>query len=213
MIEEFISRGDLVFDIGANVGKWTARAMSLGATVIAVEPLPQMREPLEALGATVVIAACGQESGNTKIYMGDWSTHSSLREDWIIPHYEYNKWTTHGSLNVDVITVDQLINQYGEPSFIKIDTEGFEPEVILGMTSAPKALSFEYHGPNYPIVLKDDPSYRAAALINDMAEYEYRCIGGETDEWITPWMNFRGLDEFLRSSNWGDVYARRISGH
>lgn len=211
MIEEFIKEGDLVFDIGANVGNWTRAAQALGAKVVAVEPMASLRASLDATGAIVVSAACGDKSGLQTLHMGDWSTHSSLRQDWIAPHFDYNNWSVVDAEQVTVTTVDNLIETYGKPTFIKIDTEGYEAEVILGMTYAPPALSFEYHGPAYPIILNDNPSLRAAALVNDLGKYEYRCIGGEDHEWITPWMDYRGLDNFLLTSNWGDVYARRTA--
>ena len=40
LFSRFIQPGDLVLDIGANVGKLTAVFMSLGARVVAVEPQP-----------------------------------------------------------------------------------------------------------------------------------------------------------------------------
>jgi hypothetical protein len=41
-------------------------------------------------------------------------------------------------------TLDKLIEQFGIPSFIKIDVEGFEYEVIKGLSKPVKALSLEF---------------------------------------------------------------------
>ena len=41
-----------------------------------------------------------------------------------------------------------LMKEYGVPEFIKIDTEGFELEVIKGLSTPLKALSFEYTLPH-----------------------------------------------------------------
>jgi hypothetical protein len=41
----FIRPGDLVFDVGANVGKRSAVFLDLGATVVAIEPNPRAPTP------------------------------------------------------------------------------------------------------------------------------------------------------------------------
>jgi hypothetical protein len=41
-------------------------------------------------------------------------------------------------------TLDRLIEQYGTPSFIKIDVEGFEYQVVKGLTQPVKTLSLEF---------------------------------------------------------------------
>jgi hypothetical protein len=45
---------------------------------------------------------------------------------------------------VETETLDALISQYGKPAFCKIDVEGFEYNVLQGLSRQIDALSFEF---------------------------------------------------------------------
>jgi len=46
---------------------------------------------------------------------------------------------------VPMLTLDTLIEQFGVPHFIKIDVEGYEEQVLSGLSFQPPLLSFEFH--------------------------------------------------------------------
>lgn len=46
---------------------------------------------------------------------------------------------------VTVTTLGALAVEFGEPIFVKVDTEGYELEVLKGMSFRPRALSLEFH--------------------------------------------------------------------
>jgi FkbM family methyltransferase len=50
-----------------------------------------------------------------------------------------HKWNR--SIRLPVTTLDLLVAKYGKPSFVKIDVEGSEQEVLSGLEKAPKYLS------------------------------------------------------------------------
>lgn len=146
--------GDLVFDIGANVGDMTALYLHLGARVVSVEPQEECLKRLEKrFGVyplvSIVPMAVGAVEGEQEMLLSDIRTPlSSMSPEWIaavkfsgrFPYYAWGR-----SMAVPVTTLDSLIALYGEPAFCKIDVEGFEREVFKGLSRPLARLSFEFH--------------------------------------------------------------------
>jgi len=212
---EFISPGDLCFDVGAHVGNRVASWLALGARVVAIEPQRDLmvvlrllygREPRVSLRECALAEAEGVRRINISIAT---PTVSSLSSDWMSevrrdPRFAGVRWDR--SCEVQVETLDGLIAQHGKPAFCKIDVEGYELEVLAGLTQPLPAISFEY----IPVALA-----RALACVQRLSalgEYEYRASEVETMRWGTPWLGRDAICEWLRrlplSAGSGDVYAR-----
>jgi FkbM family methyltransferase len=144
-----VKPGSLVFDIGANRGDYTSAFLHLGARVVAVEPTPQLVEQLRRVSnprLTVVPCAVGNKPGNLTLTLYADSHLNSLVLDWgetSLPMIEANKVKV-GTVQVEVSTLNLLIERYGMPDFIKIDVEGYEPQVLEGLAAFPALLSFEF---------------------------------------------------------------------
>lgn len=202
ILREFITPGMLVFDIGANAGYFAREVTALGAQVVSVEPDRKHIDALNMPGVTPIIAAVGAEHGTATFYLSHNDKWSSLHPEWVTGHYGKSDPDTQLT---EVITLDMMIGEFGQPDFIKIDTEGNEAAVLRGLSYTVPALSFEYHGGAYPVKLNTDPLYECFTLLPG---YEFRAAQHES-HWVTDWVNADDMMTLMRDLTWGDVYARR----
>lgn len=129
---ESVQRGDVVLDIGAHVGVFTAQALELGAAkVVAVEPDPGNVECLRrnfsediAAGRVVLVEEAAWNKRETlTFHLGESSAWNSLMHD-----------PGGGVLEVSARPLDEIVEELGLESvdYIKIDVEGAEAEVMEG---------------------------------------------------------------------------------
>jgi len=148
----FVAPGELVFDVGANVGNRTKIFLKIHAVVVAVEPQDECAKALEiSFGKhkdlTVVRKVVGPSEGEAELMISSANVLSSVSDEWIKAVKSSGRFAHHSWENKTVVpmtTLDVLIRKYGMPSFVKIDVEGYEYEVLRGLSSPVKHMSFEF---------------------------------------------------------------------
>lgn len=199
----FIRPGDLVFDIGANVGTHTREFLRLGARVVAVEPVPENARILNDIwhdNLCVVEAAVGADNTVATMHVGDVTDFSTLSDEWKArAEGERLRATWNREISVKVTTLDNLIHWYGKPKFIKIDVEGYERQVFDGLTKLPCLASFEYNSEFLEATWEclEKPCLRGCEF-NFALEHEIK---------LSHWANARRLKEELYGVA-GDVLVR-----
>ena len=138
---KFINSGDLVFDVGANWGTKSRVFLKLGARVVAFEPVADHLRELEArcgrnARLVTVQAALGPAEGEKPFYVR--AEMSGFIKDW-------GPSAQAEMIVVPTYTLDQMIALHGKPRYIKIDAEGYDYEVLRGLSQPVPYLSFEYH--------------------------------------------------------------------
>ena len=216
----FVSPGDLTFDLGSHVGNRTRALAALGCHVVALEPQPDFARLLRALfkrSATieVVEAAVSDRIGTAAISVSDRTpTMTTLTGEWLDartknPSFFGVRWNR--CIDVNVTTLDALIKRFGRLSFIKIDVEGGEPEVLAGLSHRVPTLSFEY----LPDAL--DYTQRCLARLTELGPYRFNWSPGESyelvaNEWLTEEALMKALGSSAARLQSGDVYAQLTSG-
>ncbi|MDK8461971.1 FkbM family methyltransferase [Marinobacter sp. SS13-12] len=220
LYSEFIRSGDLVFDIGAHLGDRSSAFAALGARVVALEPQPQLQRWLRRLTRHQPEIVClplavGRAPGNAELALSLRNpTVASMDSRW----REHLRSTTAGfrhvrwedSVTVTVTNLDELIRQYGRPSFCKIDVEGFEVEVLAGLSQPLPALSFEFVDGTLGQAL------RCLEELERLGRHEFNVIAGEQRRFIwSSWQEPESLRQWLDAGAEGiasgDIYARLLT--
>ncbi|MBK6950422.1 MAG: FkbM family methyltransferase [Haliscomenobacter sp.] len=216
---QLVRPGDLCFDLGAHIGNRTRTFLELGARVIAVEPQPACVQYLsnrfggypgfalcpKAVGSKPGFAPLFVNSGNPTI-----STLSSkdCRNAMADASSGLEAWDVH-------ITAENRHTRSTHPGirnagFCKIDVEGYELEVLQGLSHPLPSFSFEY------LSLQPERIKACLDVVERLGAYEFNWSEQETMRWQEPrWIPVREirrkLSVFRKPILSGDIYARLAS--
>jgi FkbM family methyltransferase len=202
--------GALCFDVGANIGEKSEAMLEAGVRVVAFEPNPEILPELMARcrhrrNWSVVATALGSGPAIATLHAQESHGQSSLSAAW-----EGNVVATH---NVPVVTLDSAIQCFGKPFYCKIDVEGWELEVLTGLTHPIPLVSFEFH-------LNERDVAKTIGCLQNLSRFGPARINITPAESATfhfqDWMPldqfaawFPGdLDRTLPGDHYGDIFAR-----
>ena len=211
---KLLNKGDIAFDIGAHVGTRTRAMRAAEAKVIALEPQKPFSSYLaKTLPNDVVFIEAAAGASEMDAEMAVSSKHptvSSMRTEFVddasnTKGFEKVRWDKKQL--VKMVTLDGLIKTYGKPSYIKIDVEGYELQVLSGLSSPVSMISVEYL-PGFPNLTQE-----VISRLLELGEYEFNPVVGENAKFLwSEWKNAEGLKSWLQAQpatgKASDLFAR-----
>ncbi len=212
--KQFINPGDLVFDVGANLGNRAKVFHKLDARVVAFEPQVDFYRFLQGVfkgkeSVRLVNRALGKTEGETEMLIADAQDVSSLSARWIEAvrrsgRFGDTQWQKRQ--RVEITTLDKAIEEFGIPSFIKIDVEGYEFEVLSGLSRPIDCVSIEFTPEDLQNTLN------CLDHVSSLSAIDARLSLGESMKWETPsWLGAEQIKQALADTDptvFGDVYIR-----
>jgi FkbM family methyltransferase len=215
--KHFITKGDTVFDIGCNIGSRTKIFLNLGAKVVGFEPQSDLCDHLYAhlkrnKNFFLERTALGATTSTMEIKISDAHVLSSMSDRWIQATQRsgrFKNYNWENTLMVPVTTLDEKIQIYGTPNYIKIDVEGYELEVLQGLSVPVQNISIEFTAEDI------ENSYKCIDYISTLGNFFFNYSTGEN--LILSEQIWKSRNEIKNSLNklcnkynkvWGDVYAK-----
>jgi FkbM family methyltransferase len=210
-IRNFVEVGDTVFDVGANIGQKADLYLAAGAKVICFEPQPDCLTILNQKyqqnpNAFIVNKGLAEQPGTMQLSVcSDANYISTFSQKWKTGRFANYDWNQ--TVTVEITTLDEMIKLWGCPKFCKIDVEGFEYQVLKGLSVPIPYISFEF-----AIEFIEDTKN----CINHLKSLGYKVFNiakGEDSNLVFPeWVADSDLLNYLESANdallWGDIYAK-----
>ena len=207
----------IAFDIGANIGQTVDELLPNYDKIICFEPNPNLvtiiknkffnndKVTIEELGLSDKIETKKFNISNSHVV-------STFSEDWINNSRFTNVYNWDTSIDVKTTTLDEVIDKYGIPYFIKIDVEGYEYEVLKGLTKLLENtyFAFEWAEEQYEIVNKTVKYLKELGYNNFSYTYQDSLLTLENIEW-GKWEDLTIHNDINedRKEKWGMIYFKK----
>jgi FkbM family methyltransferase len=211
-VSKFLNTNDLFFDVGAHLGEKSKELIKNNINVVMIEPQPECLKQLNKLYSEnkfVTIVPMGLGKSEQKMEMSINSKQpviSTFAEHWKTGRFSDSKWDE--KITVDITTLDELIKKFGDPKYIKIDVEGFEHEVILGLTKKSGIISFEFTSE----FIED--AFKSIDYLISLGYLDFNYSLGERRKFYTRWTTAHTIKENIKNNIqednllWGDLYCK-----
>ncbi len=213
--EQFIHPSDMVYDVGTHLGSRTRVFLALGARVVSFEPQLACRGLLENWFGNhervqLEFIALGAVERRTEMLVSRRNpTLASTNQSWVKEMGERSEFQGvewDGRYQADMKTLDMMIEVYGKPRFIKIDTEGNEKEILDGLSVAVDCVSFEF------MPSQKDRAKECIEKLMYLGKYSFNFSLGESmkmnlTSFITDTAMKTLIDSWPARGKSGDIYA------
>lgn len=212
----------VIYDFGAHSGADLPYYLSRAERVVAVEANPELCDGIERRFAAEIAAGrlflerCALSvdgAGEVPFYLHRHDVGSQLPRPIDQEAHFFRQITVAAASPV------AIIEKHGPPHYVKIDLEGYDPEVLRSLFAAgivPPFISAESHRIEVFCLLAGLGAYRAFNLVEGAsvaADYGFppHSAGPFGDDLRTPWSTAEELMMRLCMAGlgWRDIHARR----
>lgn len=153
---------ELIFDIGFNVGEFTQTCFNKfpNCSVVAVEANPELASNVSnhfytKYNFTLLNNLVSDKEGELiDFYISKYTTGVSTASTTFMENSRFTKGSKNVEANsikweapikIESISLDSMIERFGIPDLLKIDVEGYELNVLKGLTQKVNDICFEWH--------------------------------------------------------------------
>ena len=211
-IINYFAPGDIYFDIGAHKGDKAIQFISKNYEVVLVEPQPMCINYLKELFADnkrvhILQSGLGDRPDVLELSINSQEpVLTTFNEEWKTGRFSKSNWDL--KLDVPITTIDNLINKYGQPRYIKIDVEGYEFNVIKGLTRKSGLISFEFTSE----FMRN--TSRCISYLNSIGYKNYNFSqADDLNFFLDNWLDAESFENLIKDLSskynglWGDIYA------
>lgn len=218
MYKELIKSRQLVFDVGLNMGDKSEFFLQEGSKVVGFEPLVECFENAISRfrgnqNFTAENLALDNKKGHENIYLTSYHTISSMSQNFIdeVKKERFTGYEWSNSRLVQTDTLDNMIIKYGKPDYIKIDVEGFEYNVLQGLSESIDLISVEF---NPELCSETEKCIEYVDSLNNgetLFNYIYRF---DEDFKFGGWLTKKEILNYIKSINdfkfeFGDIFLKK----
>ncbi|ETA70812.1 FkbM family methyltransferase [Candidatus Pelagibacter ubique] len=211
-ILKLMNKGDLYFDIGAHLGEKSKPFIEKKIRTIMVEPLPICVKTLKRLyskNSIVKIIPKGLGSKNTKKILSinkQMPTVSTFAKHWKSGRFSNLTWSE--KTQIQITTLDALIKKFGDPQYIKIDVEGYELNVLKGLSKKSGIISFEITSEFFSDAIK------CLKHLKKLSYNSFTFSIGEQKKFFSDWSDYKTIINLIKKEIkkdklfWADIYCK-----
>jgi len=179
-----IKKGDIVIDIGMNIGVFTVTASKKGAKVFGFEPdyqnykMAEKNCAINNVNANIKNVAVSDISKEKFLYLNEKKNRGN---------HSFTKFKGRRGVKVDCIGINDILESI-KPNKLKIDCEGEEYNIVKAVNSweGIEAVRMEWHRR----ILKDEKNIKFEELIAIMKNAGFNMVGKKDGKGWTQMIGF-----------------------
>ena len=133
-------------------------------------------------------------------------TVSTFAKHWKSGRFSNLTWSE--KTQIQITTLDALIKKFGDPQYIKIDVEGYELNVLKGLSKKSGIISFEITSEFFSDAIK------CLKHLKKLSYNSFTFSIGEQKKFFSDWSDYKTIINLIKKEIkkdklfWADIYCK-----